>query len=269
MFEGSNNSGEYCEDISMSFVLLVHPDAVRGFEWRRTGRYMPRLLFLRWSQSWNHHVYPQEFDFGYNSKLQCKNTSILKRRFCMKRTSERDLERERGERERQRGSVRGKGDIMVSFFPRSFWYSRKRHQKLWITWQTFRNRQNIKNAFHWIGFESKKSWIVTYRKCVQNVLMTWCEEHTARLWKESPPPESLSIEIFSEQEFNFVVEKYKKKGLLTKHFPVKRTRRKIMSKLRSLVSVEVTYTFFMLSNFSNFRNRVCQNDSLVWKKMFW
>lgn len=31
-------------EISFSFIYLQHPAAVLGFEWRKTGRYMPRLV---------------------------------------------------------------------------------------------------------------------------------------------------------------------------------------------------------------------------------
>ncbi|VDK43174.1 unnamed protein product [Anisakis simplex] len=36
------------------------------------------------------------------------------------------------------------------------------------------------------GFEWRKSGRYMSRRCVQNVLLTWCEDNTARLWKETP-----------------------------------------------------------------------------------
>jgi hypothetical protein len=38
----SDNDGR--SDLSFSFTYLQHPAAVLGFEWRKTGRYMPRLV---------------------------------------------------------------------------------------------------------------------------------------------------------------------------------------------------------------------------------
>lgn len=36
--------GGFTEDMQMSFITLTHPAKVTGFEWRKTGRYMPRLV---------------------------------------------------------------------------------------------------------------------------------------------------------------------------------------------------------------------------------
>lgn len=45
------------------------------------------------------------------------------------------------------------------------------------------------------GLEWRRTGRYMPRKCIQSVLMTWCEDNTSRIWKETPPPELAIIDL--------------------------------------------------------------------------
>ncbi|GMR60970.1 hypothetical protein PMAYCL1PPCAC_31165, partial [Pristionchus mayeri] len=100
------------------------------------------------------------------------------------------------------------------------------------------------------GFEWRKTGRYMPRKCIQNCIITWCEDQTARLWKESTPPEMSVLDLagwypstqnndgitfmnISDSDPNLFYESKKKKGV--RMIPIKRTKSRIMTKLKSLL----------------------------------
>ncbi|GMT07275.1 hypothetical protein PENTCL1PPCAC_29449, partial [Pristionchus entomophagus] len=100
------------------------------------------------------------------------------------------------------------------------------------------------------GFEWRKTGRYMPRKCVQNCIITWCEDQTARIWKESTPPEMSVLDLagwypstqnndgitfmnISDSDPNLFHESKKKK--VPRMVPIKRTKSRIMTKLKSLL----------------------------------
>ncbi|GMT36366.1 hypothetical protein PFISCL1PPCAC_27663 [Pristionchus fissidentatus] len=100
------------------------------------------------------------------------------------------------------------------------------------------------------GFEWRKTGRYMPRKCVQNCIITWCEDQTARIWKESTPPELSVLDLagwypstqntdgitftnISDSDPNLFYEAKKKKGVNL--VPIKRTKNRIMNKLKNLI----------------------------------
>ncbi|KIH47071.1 hypothetical protein ANCDUO_22874, partial [Ancylostoma duodenale] len=84
------------------------------------------------------------------------------------------------------------------------------------------------------GLEWRRTGRYMPRKCIQAVLMTWCEDNTSRIWKETPPPELAMIDLSGDGgEPSW--EKNRPRKFFGKHFRVKKTRNKIINKLKGIV----------------------------------
>uniref|UniRef100_A0A1I7WD60 WD_REPEATS_REGION domain-containing protein n=1 Tax=Heterorhabditis bacteriophora TaxID=37862 RepID=A0A1I7WD60_HETBA len=84
------------------------------------------------------------------------------------------------------------------------------------------------------GLEWRKTGRYMPRKCIQSVLITWCVDNTSRLWKETPPPELAIIDITGDGG-EPAWERTRPRTFFGKHFRVKKTRNKIMAKLKGIV----------------------------------
>uniref|UniRef100_A0A8R1HL41 WD_REPEATS_REGION domain-containing protein n=1 Tax=Caenorhabditis japonica TaxID=281687 RepID=A0A8R1HL41_CAEJA len=73
------------------------------------------------------------------------------------------------------------------------------------------------------------------RKCIHAVLVSWCEDKTSRIWKELPPPETSIIDLTGEGGGEPLWDRQKSKKFLGKHIKVKKTKNKILNKLKSLL----------------------------------
>jgi hypothetical protein len=58
-------------DISFSYVYLAHPRTVTGFSWRKTSKYMPRLVGLRILLLGHLHFFPLTFSQGFRCQHDC------------------------------------------------------------------------------------------------------------------------------------------------------------------------------------------------------
>lgn len=84
------------------------------------------------------------------------------------------------------------------------------------------------------GFEWRRTGRYMPRKCIQAVLMTWCEDNTSRIWKETPPHELAIIDL-SGDGGEQSIERIKPRKVFGKHFRVKKARNKILNKLKGIV----------------------------------
>ncbi|KAK6760766.1 hypothetical protein RB195_022003 [Necator americanus] len=86
------------------------------------------------------------------------------------------------------------------------------------------------------GFEWRRTGRYMPRKCVQAVLMTWCEDNTSRIWKETPPPELAMIDLSGDGGTGEPsLERSRPRKFFGKHIRVKKTRNKIINKLKGIV----------------------------------
>ncbi|CAJ0582912.1 unnamed protein product, partial [Mesorhabditis spiculigera] len=83
------------------------------------------------------------------------------------------------------------------------------------------------------GFEWRRVGRYMPRKCVSNVLITWCSDNTSRIWKETPSTESLMFELNNETE-NVAPHANEKKGHGKFKHNVKRARNKILRKFHHI-----------------------------------
>lgn len=73
------------------------------------------------------------------------------------------------------------------------------------------------------------------RKCVQNAIITWCEDNTSRIWKQTPKNDSqLEALIEAVDVVSRTTEKAQK---ARKSFKMKKARRKLVSKISQLLYV--------------------------------
>ncbi|KAK6017324.1 hypothetical protein OSTOST_17157 [Ostertagia ostertagi] len=86
------------------------------------------------------------------------------------------------------------------------------------------------------GFEWRRIGRYMPRKCIQTVLMTWCEDNTSRIWKESPFQE-LTISDLCGDGGEVSWEKNRPRKFFGKHFRVKKIRNRIVNKLKGIVYV--------------------------------
>uniref|UniRef100_A0A158R4B7 WD_REPEATS_REGION domain-containing protein n=1 Tax=Syphacia muris TaxID=451379 RepID=A0A158R4B7_9BILA len=87
------------------------------------------------------------------------------------------------------------------------------------------------------GFEWRKISRYMPRRCVQNVLVSWCEDNTARLWKEAPFPDdclSFNSDLTDSGCYDEInVEKfYQHRQRFTN------ARRKVMTRLKNLMKAQ-------------------------------
>lgn len=73
------------------------------------------------------------------------------------------------------------------------------------------------------------------KKCIYSSLISWCEDQTSRVWKESPPLEASIIDLTGEGGGEPLWEKQKTKKFFGKHIKMKKTKNKILKKLRSFM----------------------------------
>lgn len=69
-----------------------------------------------------------------------------------------------------------------------------------------------------------------FRKSIQNVLITWCEDNTSRIWKETPFHDS-NLDSLLEAVDSVSREKQKRKH---KHASIKKAGNKLISRLSHL-----------------------------------
>ncbi|WKY17140.1 hypothetical protein Q1695_001621 [Nippostrongylus brasiliensis] len=85
------------------------------------------------------------------------------------------------------------------------------------------------------GFEWRRTGRYMPRKCIQAALITWCEDNTSRVWKETPSHELAIIDL-SGDGGEPLMERNKPRKLFGKHLGVKKARNKILNKLKGMVS---------------------------------
>ncbi|EGT40330.1 CBN-RBC-1 protein [Caenorhabditis brenneri] len=85
------------------------------------------------------------------------------------------------------------------------------------------------------GFEWRKTGRYMPRKCIAPILMSWCEDRTSRLWKETPPPEGSIIDLTGEGGGDPLWDRQKPKKFLGKYIRVKKTKTKILNKIRKMM----------------------------------
>ncbi|MFH4976062.1 hypothetical protein AB6A40_002771 [Gnathostoma spinigerum] len=85
------------------------------------------------------------------------------------------------------------------------------------------------------GFEWRRTGRYMSRRCVQNVLMTWCEDNTVRIWKETPTPE-FSVQFNGDSLDTTSTDKALSKKTAIRHSRIRNVRTKIASRLRNILS---------------------------------
>ncbi|NP_001368760.1 RAVE complex protein Rav1 C-terminal domain-containing protein [Caenorhabditis elegans] len=85
------------------------------------------------------------------------------------------------------------------------------------------------------GFEWRKTGRYMPRKCISPILMSWCEDRTSRIWKETPAPETSIIDLTGEGGGDPLWDRQKQKKFLGKYIRVKKTKTKILNKLRKMM----------------------------------
>uniref|UniRef100_A0A915EAK0 Uncharacterized protein n=1 Tax=Ditylenchus dipsaci TaxID=166011 RepID=A0A915EAK0_9BILA len=87
------------------------------------------------------------------------------------------------------------------------------------------------------GFEWRHSGRYMPRKFVQNTIITWCEDNTSRIWKEVPNRDSSQSESSLIEAAEVVSqEKHKRKKFSHKHFHLKKTKNRLVTKLSYLMN---------------------------------
>ncbi|KAK5967217.1 hypothetical protein GCK32_000230 [Trichostrongylus colubriformis] len=90
------------------------------------------------------------------------------------------------------------------------------------------------------GFEWRRIGRYMPRKCIQTILITWCEDNTSRIWKETPSQELTMVDLCGDGgEASW--ERSRPRKLFGKHFRVKKIRHRITSKLKGIVSERKRY----------------------------
>uniref|UniRef100_A0A914YLS6 RAVE complex protein Rav1 C-terminal domain-containing protein n=1 Tax=Panagrolaimus superbus TaxID=310955 RepID=A0A914YLS6_9BILA len=88
------------------------------------------------------------------------------------------------------------------------------------------------------GFEWRRTSRYMPRKCVQNAIITWCEDNTSRIWKQIPKSDSqLEALIEAVDVVSRTNERTLKKN---KSFRIKKARRKLVTKISQLVQKDVS-----------------------------
>ncbi|CAI5454852.1 unnamed protein product [Caenorhabditis angaria] len=85
------------------------------------------------------------------------------------------------------------------------------------------------------GFEWRKTGRYMPKKCIFATLISWCEDNTSRIWREAPPPEMSIIDLTGEGGGEPLWDKQKTKKFLGKHIRVKKTKNRIINKLRTIL----------------------------------
>ncbi|KAE9556016.1 hypothetical protein FO519_000762 [Halicephalobus sp. NKZ332] len=87
------------------------------------------------------------------------------------------------------------------------------------------------------GFEWRRTSRYMPRKCVQNAIITWCEDNTSRIWKQTPKNDS-QLEALIEA-VDVVSKTTEKAQKARKSFKIKKARRKLVSKISQLLQKDV------------------------------
>ncbi|KAH7691221.1 RBC-1 protein, partial [Aphelenchoides avenae] len=82
------------------------------------------------------------------------------------------------------------------------------------------------------GFEWRRTGRYMPRKCVQNALITWCEDNTSRIWKETPNTDRYT-ELLLDAVDSVTEEKQRRKK--SKHSRIKKARSRLVKKLSIMV----------------------------------
>uniref|UniRef100_A0A9J2PHZ4 RAVE complex protein Rav1 C-terminal domain-containing protein n=1 Tax=Ascaris lumbricoides TaxID=6252 RepID=A0A9J2PHZ4_ASCLU len=84
------------------------------------------------------------------------------------------------------------------------------------------------------GFEWRKTGRYMSRRCVQNVLLTWCEDNTARIWKETVSTNTapLNNDLLDAGS----VDKNTPSKLAYKSSKMRNARSRLMSRLKNLIN---------------------------------
>ncbi|CAB3399146.1 unnamed protein product [Caenorhabditis bovis] len=85
------------------------------------------------------------------------------------------------------------------------------------------------------GFEWRKTGRYMPKKFIQAALISWCTDNTSRIWKETPPVEMSMIDLTGEGGGEPLWEKQKSRKLFGKPIRVKKTKNKILSKLKNIL----------------------------------
>ncbi|UMM43904.1 hypothetical protein L5515_019209 [Caenorhabditis briggsae] len=85
------------------------------------------------------------------------------------------------------------------------------------------------------GFEWRKTGRYMPRKCISPILMSWCEDRTSRIWKETPAPEGSIIDLTGEGGGDPLWDRQKQKKFLGKYIRVKKTKTRILNKIRKMM----------------------------------
>ncbi|KAI1722626.1 dmX-like protein 1 [Ditylenchus destructor] len=86
------------------------------------------------------------------------------------------------------------------------------------------------------GFEWRQTGRYMPRKFVQNTIITWCEDSTARIWKEIPNKDSNQAESLIEAAAIVTHEKQRRKKFTHRHFHLKKTKSRLVTKLTNLMN---------------------------------
>ncbi|VDM24379.1 unnamed protein product [Toxocara canis] len=85
------------------------------------------------------------------------------------------------------------------------------------------------------GFEWRKTGRYMSRRCVQNVLLTWCEDNTARIWKETPAV-SFALQMNSDFADAVFADKNTPAKFSYKSNKMWNARSKMISRLKNLIN---------------------------------
>uniref|UniRef100_A0AC34PUG3 RAVE complex protein Rav1 C-terminal domain-containing protein n=1 Tax=Panagrolaimus sp. JU765 TaxID=591449 RepID=A0AC34PUG3_9BILA len=89
-----------------------------------------------------------------------------------------------------------------------------------------------------IGFEWRRTSRYMPRKCVQNAIITWCQDNTSRIWKQTPKNDT-QLEALIEA-VDFVSKTTEKTQKTRKSFKIKKARRKLVSKISQLLQKDIS-----------------------------
>ncbi|CAD5221721.1 unnamed protein product [Bursaphelenchus xylophilus] len=84
------------------------------------------------------------------------------------------------------------------------------------------------------GFEWRRTGKYVPRKCVSNVLITWCSDNTSRIWKQTPSTNDTVEQLLTAVQV-VQQEKPSRKKVSNKHNTLKKARTRLISKINKLM----------------------------------